>query len=73
LGPHDPAAFPDLGQIKVKQGKHRLLLKEIVHAMNNYFRTSPVATNMIVCAFLVLMGVLVGLSAIGMSFFRNIF
>ena len=59
-------------QIKVKQNKHRPLLREIVNAMNEYFRTSPVHTNMISCAFYAVMGVFMVIFAIGMLFFGTI-
>ena len=45
------------GQIKVRQGRHRPLLKEIVQAMNERFRASPVETNMISCVFFLVLGI----------------
>ena len=45
------------GTVKVKQRAHRSVLKEVVDAMNDYFRTSSVSTNMITCVFWVVMGV----------------
>ena len=61
------------GVIKVKQRKHRSVLREIVNAMNEYFHTSSVSTNMISCVFFVVMGVFMVIFAIGFSFLRNIF
>ena len=60
------------GIIKVKQRTHRSVLKEIVNAMNEYFRTSSVPTNMISCVFFVVMGIFMVMFAIGISFLRNI-
>ena len=40
------------GLIKVKQRAHRSVLREIVNAMNEYFRMSSVPTNMITCVLL---------------------
>ncbi len=60
------------GVIKVKQRKHRSVLREIVNAMNEYFHTSSVPTNMTSCVFLMVMGVFMFIFAIGMSFLRNI-
>ena len=45
------------GQIKVRQGRQRHLLKEIVQAMNAHFRTSPVETNRISCVFSLIVGI----------------
>ncbi len=44
------------GLIKVKQRAHRSVLREIVNAMNEYFRMSSVPTNMITCVFFLVMG-----------------
>ena len=56
------------GAIKVKQRAHRSVLKEIVDAMNEYFRTSSVSTNMITCVFLVVMGAAFPIVGISMFF-----
>ena len=61
------------GQIKIKQRTHRSLLREVVNAMNEYFRMSSVPTDMISCVFFVVMGGFMVIFAIGMLFFRNIF
>ena len=44
------------GTIKVRQRAHRAVLREIVNAMNEYFRTSSVSTNMVTCIFWVVIG-----------------
>ena len=61
------------GTIKVKQRAHRATLKEVVNAMNDYFRTSPGSTNFISCVFLVVLGVVMAILALDMSLFRDIF
>jgi hypothetical protein len=55
------------GVIKTKHRAHRSVLKEVVDAMNEYFRTSSVSTNMITCVFWVVMGV--ALPIVGFSTF----
>ena len=55
------------GVIKTKHRAHRSVLKEVVDAMNEYFRTSSVSTNMISCVFCVVMGV--ALPIVGFSTF----
>ncbi|MDE0042991.1 MAG: hypothetical protein OXT74_13210 [Candidatus Poribacteria bacterium] len=55
------------GVIKTKHRAHRSMLKEVVDAMNEYFRTSSVSTNMITCVFWVVMGV--ALPIVGFSTF----
>ena len=51
------------GQIKVRKGSHGPLLKEIVHAMHKYFRTSAVETNMISCVLYLIIGIFLLLMA----------
>ena len=49
------------------------LLREIVTAMNEHFRTSSVATNLIACVFFVVAGVLMVIAGIGpLLLFQNI-
>jgi hypothetical protein len=61
------------GTIKVRQRGHRSVLKKVVNAMNDYFRTSTVSTNMITCVFWVVAGGGMAASAIVISsFFRGI-
>lgn len=55
------------GVIKTKHRAHRSVLKEVVDAMNEYFRTSSVSTNMVTCVFWVVMGV--ALPIVGFSMF----
>jgi hypothetical protein len=60
------------GIIKVKQRAHQPVLREVVNAMNEYFRISSVPTNMISCVFSLVMGAITVIFAIGMFFFlRN--
>ena len=61
------------GTIKVKQRAHRSVLKDVVNAMNEYLRTSPVSTNFISCVFLVVAGAVMAILALDMSLFRDIF
>ena len=61
------------GTIKVKQRAHRSTLKEVVNAMNDYFRTSPGSTNFISCVFLVVLGVVMTILALERTFFKGIF
>ena len=61
------------GTIKVKQRTHRLVLKEVVSVMNDYFRTSAVSTNFIFCVFLVIAGVVMAVLALDMSRFLDIY
>ena len=61
------------GGIKVKQRTHQPVLREIVNAMNEYFRISSVPTKMLSCVFSLIMGAIMVIVAIGMSFFRGIF
>ena len=56
------------GVIKVKQRAHRSVLREIVNAMNEYFRTSSVSTNMVTCIFWVVIGAALPISGIYMFF-----
>ena len=56
------------GVIKVKQRAHRSVLREIVNAMNEYFRTSSVSTNMVTCIFWVVIGAALLISGIYMFF-----
>ncbi|MDE0297868.1 MAG: hypothetical protein OXN17_04495 [Candidatus Poribacteria bacterium] len=55
------------GTVKIKQRAHHSVLKEIVDAMNEYFRTSTVSTNMVTCIFWVVMGA--ALPIVGFSMF----
>ena len=66
-------AWMGTGLIKMKQRAHRSVLKAIVNAMNEYFRTSSVPTNMIACIFLVIMGGLMVILTISMLFGRSFF
>ena len=60
------------GIIKVKQRAHQPVLREVVNAMNEYFRISSLPTNMISCVFDLVMGAITVIFAIGMFFFlRN--
>ena len=61
------------GTIKVKQREHRAVLREIVTAMNDYFRTSAVSTNFISCVFLVVAGAVMAMLALDMSRFLDIY
>jgi hypothetical protein len=45
------------GQIKVRPGRHGPLLKKIVQAMSDYFRTDAVETNLIMCVFFLILGI----------------
>ena len=56
------------GQIKVRPGRHGPLLKKIVQAMKEHFRTAAVETNMIVCVFLLVIGILVVVMGMAMLF-----
>lgn len=56
------------GIINVKQCAYRFMLREVVNSMNEYFRMSPVPTNMITCVFFVAAGVLMVIAAIGVLF-----
>ena len=56
------------GLIKVKQRAHRSVLKEIVNAMNEYFRMSSAPTNMITCVFFLVLGIFVIIFAVGILF-----
>lgn len=56
------------GTIKVKQWAHRSVLKEVVDAMNEYFRTSSVSTNMVTCVFWVVMGAALPIAGFSMFF-----
>ena len=61
------------GTIKVKQREHRAVLTEVVKAMNDYFRTSSVSTNMITSVFMVVLGVVMTILALERTFFKGIF
>ena len=61
------------GTIKVKQRAHRSVLKEVVKAMNDYFRMSSVSTNMITSVFMVVLGVVMAILVLDRFFFRSIF
>lgn len=56
------------GVIRVKQRSHEPVLKEVVNAMNEYFRNSSVPTKMIACVISMVMGVIMVAFAIGMCF-----
>ena len=61
------------GQIKVRQDRQRPLLKKIVQAMNEHFRTSPVETNRISCIFFVIVGTFAVLMGMASLFRRGLF
>ena len=61
------------GTIKVKQREHRAVLREVVTAMNDYFRTSRVSTNLISCVFLVVAGAVMAILALDMSRMLDIY
>ena len=61
------------GLIKVKQRAHRSVLREIVNAMNEYFRISSVPTNMITCVCSVVIGGFMVIFTVSMLFGRSIF
>ena len=61
------------GIIRVKQRAHKPVLREVVNAMNEYFRISSVPTNMISCVFYLVTGGIVVILAIDMSLVRIIF
>ena len=56
------------GVIKTKHRAHRSVLKEVVDAMNEYFRTSSVSTNMVTCVFWVVMGAALPIAGFSMFF-----
>ena len=56
------------GIIKVKQPGYNSVLKEVVNAMNEYFRNSSVPTKMISCVFYLVTGGIMVAFAIGMFF-----
>ena len=66
-------AWMETGLIKVKQRAHRSVLREIVNAMNEYFRISSVPTNMIACVFSVVIGGFMVIFVVSMLFGRSIF
>ena len=57
------------GMIKVKQRGHGSLLTKIADAMNEHFRISSADTNLNSCIFFLVMGILMVIGGIGMSFF----
>ena len=59
-------------QIKVRPGRHGPLLKKIVQAMNEHFRTSPVETNMISCVFFLILGIFAVVMVVAMVFRRGL-
>ena len=61
------------GTIRVKQRAHQSVLREVVNAMNEYFRTSSVPRNMISCVLYLVMGGIIVFFAIDISLFRIIF
>ena len=61
------------GLIKVKQRAHRSVLREIVNAMNEYFRISSVPTNTITCVCSVVIGGFMVIFTVSMLFGRSIF
>ena len=66
-------AWMGTGLIKVKQRAHRSVLREIVNAMNEYFRISSAPTNMIACVFSVVIGGFMVIFTVSMLFARSIF
>ena len=61
------------GVIKVKQRGYNSVLRQVAHAMNEYFRNSSLPTNMISCVFCLVMGAIMVIFAIGMFFLRRYF
>lgn len=61
------------GIIRVKQRAHQSVLREVVNAMNEYFRISSVPRNMISCVFYLVMGAIIVFFAIDISLLRIIF
>ncbi|MDE0297867.1 MAG: hypothetical protein OXN17_04490 [Candidatus Poribacteria bacterium] len=61
------------GTIKVKQREHRAVLREIVTAMNDYFRSSRVSTNLVSSVFLVVAGAAMAILALDMSRMLDIY
>ena len=66
-------AWMGTGLIKVKQRTHRSVLREIVSAMNEYFRMSSVPTNIMPCVFFLVIGGLMVIFTVSMLFGRSIF
>ena len=60
-----------VGQIKVKQTKHRPLLTQVVNEMNDFFLSTPARANMISCAFYTIMGVFMVFFAVAMAFLEK--
>ena len=56
------------GQIKVRPGRHGPLLKKIVQAMKEHFRTAAVETNMIFCVIFLVIGIFAVVMAMAMLF-----
>ena len=56
------------GVIKVKKRAHLPVLREVVNAMNEYFRKSSAARNMIFCVYYLVAGGIMVAFAIGMFF-----
>ena len=56
------------GQIKVRPGRHGPLLKKIVQAMKEHFRTAAVETNMISCVFFLVIGIFTVVMGMAMLF-----
>ena len=61
-------AWAGYGQIKVKQGRHRPLLKEIVNGMNDCFRQRSMGANRISCLLWVALGLFAIILGIDMYF-----
>ena len=59
-------AWMGTGLIKVKQRTHRSVLREIVSAMNEYFRMSSVPTNIMPCVFFLVIGGLMVIFTVSM-------
>ena len=60
------------GQIRVSQGRQGALLKKIVQAMNEHFRTSPVETNRISCVVALIVGIFAVLMGMALLFRRGL-
>lgn len=60
------------GQIKVRPGRHGPLLKKIIQAMKEHFRAATVETNMISCAFFLILGIFAILMPIYMLFHQGL-
>ena len=60
------------GQIKVRPGRQGPLLKKIVQAMKEHFRTATVETNMISCVYFLILGIFAILMPMFMLFYQGL-